>query len=49
MLQNMPSLSRVLGTAALASAIVASLMSSQWGGAAEAPIAKVIHPMISHR
>jgi hypothetical protein len=25
------------------------LMSYQWGGAAEPPIAKVIHPMATHR
>ncbi len=51
MSQNMPSLSRVLATAALASVIVATLMSYQWGGAAEPPAAKVIrlHAMISHR
>ncbi len=42
MSQNMPSLNRVLTTAALASMIVALLMSYQWGGAAEPPIAKVI-------
>ena len=35
MSQNMPLLSRVLGTAALASVIVFLLMSYQWGRAAE--------------
>jgi hypothetical protein len=51
MSQNMPSLNRVLATAALASVIVALLMSYQWGSAAEPPVAKVIRPhaMISHR
>jgi hypothetical protein len=52
MSQNMPSLSRVLvATAALASVIVATLMSYQWSRAAEPPVAKVIrlHAMISHR
>jgi hypothetical protein len=51
MSQNMPSLNRVLATAALASGIVALLMSYQWGRAAEPPVAKVIrlHAMISHR
>jgi hypothetical protein len=42
--QNMPLLSRVLGTAALASVIMTLLMSYQWSGAAEAPAAKVIRP-----
>ena len=51
MSQNMPSLNRVLATAALASVIVGLLMSYQWGRAAEPPVAKVIrlHAMISHR
>jgi hypothetical protein len=42
MSQNMPLLSRVLGTAALTSVIVVLLMSYQWGHAAELPMAKVI-------
>ena len=44
MSQNMPLLSRVLGTAALASVIVVLLMSYQWGRAA--PMTQVIrlHP-----
>jgi hypothetical protein len=52
MSHDMPSLNRVLATAALASVIVALLMSYQWGRAAEPPIAKVIRlqpEMISHR
>ena len=52
MSQDMPSLNRVLATAALASVIVALLMSYQWGRAAEPPIAKVIRlqpELISHR
>jgi hypothetical protein len=46
MSHNMPSLNRVLATAALASVIVGLLMSYQWGRAAEPPITKVIrlHP-----
>ena len=40
MSQNMPLLSRVLGTAALASVIITLLMSYQWSGAAEPPTAK---------
>jgi hypothetical protein len=47
MSQNMPSLNRVLATAALASVVIVLLMSYQWGrAAAEPPIAKVIrlHP-----
>jgi hypothetical protein len=42
MSQNMPLLSRVLGTAALASVIVVLLMSYQWGSAAESPVTQVI-------
>jgi hypothetical protein len=42
MSQNMPLLSRVLGTAALTSVIVVLLMSYQWGRAAEPPITQVI-------
>jgi hypothetical protein len=38
--QNLPSL-RFLGTAVLASAIVALLLSYQWGHAAEPPLVKV--------
>ena len=49
MSHNMPSLNRVLATAALASVIVALLMSYQWGRAAGPPTAKVIHLAISHR
>ena len=52
MSQDMPTLNRVLATAALASVIVAMLMSYQWGRAAELPIGKVIRlqpEMISHR
>jgi hypothetical protein len=52
MSHNMPSLKRVLATAALASLIVGLAMSYQWGRAAEPPITKVmrLHPkMISHR
>jgi len=46
MSQNMPLLSRVLGTAALTSVIVVLLMSYQWGRAAEPPVTQVIrlHP-----
>jgi hypothetical protein len=46
MSQNVPLLSRVLGTAALASVVMTLLMSYQWGGAAEPPMAKVVrlHP-----
>jgi hypothetical protein len=46
MSQNMPLLSRVLGTAALTSVIVVLLMSYQWGGAAEPLMTQVIrlHP-----
>jgi hypothetical protein len=46
MSQNVPLLTRVLGTAALASVIMTLLMSYQWGRAAEPPMAKVIifHP-----
>jgi hypothetical protein len=51
MSQNVPSLNRVLATAALASLIVGLLMSYRWSRAAEPPVAKVIrlHAMISHR
>jgi hypothetical protein len=42
MLQNMPLLNRVLGTAALASVIAALLMSHQLSRASEHPMAKVI-------
>jgi hypothetical protein len=51
MSQNVPSLNRVLATAALASLIVGLLMSYQWSRAAEPPVTKVIrlHAMISHR
>jgi hypothetical protein len=44
--QNMPLLSRVLGTAALTNVIVVLLMSYQWGRAAEPPVTHVIrlHP-----
>ena len=38
--QNLPSL-RFFGTAVLASAIVALLLSYQWGHAAEPPLAKM--------
>jgi hypothetical protein len=50
MSQNVPSLHRVLATAALASLIVGLLMSYQWSRA-EPPVAKVMrfHAMISHR
>ena len=41
MSQNMPLLSRVLGTAAPASVIMTLLMSYQWSGAAEPPTAKI--------
>ena len=46
MSQNMPLLSRVLGTAALASVTVVLLMGYQWGRAAEPPLTQVIrlHP-----
>jgi len=40
MSQNMPSL-KFLGTAVLGSAIVALLLSYQWGHAAEPPLVKV--------
>ena len=40
MLQNMPLLNRVLGTAALASVITALLMSHQFGRGSEPPMAK---------
>jgi hypothetical protein len=51
MSQNVPSLNRVLATAALASLIVGLLMSYQWSRAAEPPVTKVIrlHALISHR
>ena len=42
MSQNIPLLSRVLGTAALASVIVVLLMSYQWGRAAKSPVTQVI-------
>ena len=42
MLQNMPLLNRVLGTAALASVITALLMSHQFSRGSEPPMAKVI-------
>jgi hypothetical protein len=46
MSQNMPLLSRILGTAALTSVIVILLMSYQWGRAAEPPMTQVmrLHP-----
>ena len=46
MSQNMPLLSRVLGTAAFASVTVVLLMGYQWGRAAEPPLTQVIrlHP-----
>jgi hypothetical protein len=42
MLQNMPLLNRVLGTAALASVVAALLMSHQLSRGSEPPMAKVI-------
>ena len=42
MSQNMPLLSRVLGTAALASVIVVLLMGHQWGRAAEPSLTQVM-------
>jgi hypothetical protein len=46
MSQDMPVLSRVVGTAALASVIVVLLMGYQWGRAAEPPMTQAIrlHP-----